>query len=69
MSPARILVADDEPDMRTLLASVLRRAGYEVEQAKDWYYAMAGWDVATGTPTREKLEELELGWVAEILGQ
>jgi aldehyde:ferredoxin oxidoreductase len=41
----------------------------EVEQAKDWYYAMAGWDVATGRPTRAKLEELELGWVADLLEQ
>jgi aldehyde:ferredoxin oxidoreductase len=40
----------------------------EIEQAKDWYYAMAGWDVSTGTPTRPKLEELDLGWVADELG-
>ena len=40
----------------------------ELEQAKDWYYAMSGWDVATGIPTREKLEELELGWIADNLG-
>jgi aldehyde:ferredoxin oxidoreductase len=40
----------------------------EVERAKDLYYAMAGWDVATGKPTRRKLEELELGWVADDLG-
>ncbi|RMF27306.1 MAG: aldehyde:ferredoxin oxidoreductase [Chloroflexi bacterium] len=40
----------------------------EIEQAKDLYYAMAGWDVATGTPTRGKLEELGLGWVADELG-
>ncbi|HSB89975.1 MAG TPA: aldehyde ferredoxin oxidoreductase family protein [Anaerolineales bacterium] len=39
----------------------------EVEGAKDIYYAMAGWDVATGTPTRRKLEQLELGWVADLL--
>src|SRR3990170_1370408 len=39
----------------------------ELEQAKDWYYAMAGWDVASGTPTRAKLEELGLGWVADQL--
>ncbi len=39
----------------------------ELEQAKDWYYAMAGWDVATGTPTRETLESLDLGWVADML--
>jgi hypothetical protein len=28
----------------------------EVEQAKDWYNAMVGWDIATGFPTRAKLE-------------
>jgi aldehyde:ferredoxin oxidoreductase len=39
----------------------------ELEQAKDTYYAMAGWDVANGTPTRAKLEELGLAWVADIL--
>jgi aldehyde:ferredoxin oxidoreductase len=40
----------------------------EVERAKDWYYAAAGWDVASGTPQRAKLEQLELGWVADQLG-
>jgi aldehyde:ferredoxin oxidoreductase len=40
----------------------------EVETAKDTYYAMAGWDVATGSPTRPKLEELGLAWVADELG-
>jgi len=40
----------------------------ELEQAKDWYYAMAGWDVPTGTPTRAKLEELGIGWVADDMG-
>jgi hypothetical protein len=25
---------------------------------------MCGWDVATGKPTRAKLEELGLGWMA-----
>jgi aldehyde:ferredoxin oxidoreductase len=39
----------------------------EVEQAKDQYYAMAGWDVASGTPTRARLEALDLGWVADML--
>jgi aldehyde:ferredoxin oxidoreductase len=40
----------------------------EVERAKDQYYAMLGWDVSTGTPTRAKLEALDLGWVAQMLG-
>ncbi len=38
-----------------------------LETAKDTYYALAGWDVATGAPTREKLAELGLDWVAEQL--
>jgi aldehyde:ferredoxin oxidoreductase len=40
----------------------------EFERAKDWYYEMAGWDVETGNPTRQKLEELELDWLADELG-
>jgi len=39
----------------------------EIEHAKDIYYEMAGWDVASGTPTRARLEELGLGWVADML--
>jgi aldehyde:ferredoxin oxidoreductase len=35
----------------------------ELEAALDNYYELAGWDVATGTPTRAKLEELGVGWV------
>ena len=40
----------------------------EVERAKDTYYAMAGWDASTGQPQRAKLEELGIGWVADLLG-
>jgi aldehyde:ferredoxin oxidoreductase len=39
----------------------------EVEVAKSAYYRMAGWD-ENGRPTRGKLEELALGWVADELG-
>ncbi len=39
----------------------------EVEAAKSLYYRMAGWD-ENGRPTRAKLEELALGWVADELG-
>ena len=39
----------------------------EVEAAKSLYYGMAGWD-ENGRPTRGKLEELALGWVADELG-
>jgi aldehyde:ferredoxin oxidoreductase len=36
----------------------------ELEEALDIYYEMCGWDVATGKPTKTKLEELSLGWMA-----
>jgi len=40
------------------------------EQMKDEYYDIRGWDKETGIPTREKLEELGLGEVAdEVLGR
>ena len=39
----------------------------EVERGKALYYEMAGWD-ENGRPTRAKLEELALGWVADELG-
>ena len=39
----------------------------ELEKAKAVYYEMAGWD-ANGRPTRAKLEELALSWVADELG-
>ncbi|MBK9944956.1 MAG: aldehyde ferredoxin oxidoreductase family protein [Kouleothrix sp.] len=39
----------------------------ELEAAMDTYFAMAGWDVATGVPTRATLEACGLGWVADQL--
>jgi aldehyde:ferredoxin oxidoreductase len=33
----------------------------------DEYYDERGWDIKTGNPTREKLEELDLGDVADDL--
>jgi aldehyde:ferredoxin oxidoreductase len=38
----------------------------ELEQAVETYYGMAGWD-SEGKPTKVKLEELDIGWVAETL--
>jgi aldehyde:ferredoxin oxidoreductase len=35
----------------------------EFESALDTYYDLAGWDKATGQPTKEKLAELGLEWV------
>lgn len=39
----------------------------QFEAALDEYYRQSDWDVETGTPTRHKLEALELGWVADQL--
>jgi len=39
----------------------------EMDQAISRYYEMSGWD-DSGRPTRAKLEELALGWVADELG-
>ncbi len=38
----------------------------ELEQAKDTYYRIAGWDVTTGNPTLEKLKELGLDWISAV---
>ena len=38
----------------------------EFEAARALYYQMAGWD-ENGCPTRARLEELSLGWVADLL--
>jgi aldehyde:ferredoxin oxidoreductase len=35
----------------------------EVQAAMDKYFEFCGWDITTGIPTREKLKELDLGWI------
>jgi aldehyde:ferredoxin oxidoreductase len=40
----------------------------EVNKALEKYYEICGWDADTGNPARSKLEELDLGWVADHLG-
>jgi len=35
----------------------------EVNAAIDKYFEFCGWDVESGIPKREKLEELDLGWI------
>ncbi len=39
----------------------------ELKQMLDEYYTERGWDINTGTPTREKLEALGLGYVAKAM--
>ena len=39
----------------------------EFEAALTALYGLKGWNPATGLPTREKLEELSLGWAVDFL--
>ncbi|MDH5362055.1 MAG: hypothetical protein OEW84_01920 [Aigarchaeota archaeon] len=39
----------------------------EFDNAITLYYAMMGWNPQTGVPTRAKLEELGLGWLARYV--
>lgn len=45
--PPRILVCDDEPHITRIIEYRLRRAGYEVEAARD---GQAGWEALQRTP-------------------
>jgi aldehyde:ferredoxin oxidoreductase len=39
----------------------------DLKNMLDEYYAARGWDIRTGTPTRERLTELGLGYVADAM--
>jgi aldehyde:ferredoxin oxidoreductase len=39
----------------------------EFERMKDEYYELRGWDAASGLPSKEKLEELDMSEVAKDL--
>jgi aldehyde:ferredoxin oxidoreductase len=41
----------------------------DMEKAIHTYYRIMGWDEETGVPTNEKLAELGIDWVAELLGK
>jgi aldehyde:ferredoxin oxidoreductase len=40
----------------------------ELLAGMDTYFEQAGWEVASGTPTRATLEDTGLGWIADELG-
>ncbi|MDH5606394.1 MAG: aldehyde ferredoxin oxidoreductase C-terminal domain-containing protein, partial [Anaerolineae bacterium] len=39
----------------------------ELETAKNIYYEMAGWEGDSAKPSRKKLDELNIGWVADLI--
>jgi aldehyde:ferredoxin oxidoreductase len=48
----------------------LAEVGYgedRLSEAVSMYYEMAGWDRETGVPTKGKLMELDIEWVADLL--
>jgi aldehyde:ferredoxin oxidoreductase len=69
------LTRDDDTLPKKLFKKALaggRSDGILIEQAElqaglDLYHQQAGWDAATGTPTRATLEDVGLGWVADDL--
>jgi aldehyde:ferredoxin oxidoreductase len=40
----------------------------EIQAGMDMYFEQAGWDVASGVPTRATLEDTGLAWVADDMG-
>jgi len=51
VGPARVLLADDDADMREMVASALRKDGYEVIEARD------GWQMLQYLATHASDEE------------
>jgi DNA-binding response OmpR family regulator len=49
-SPTRVLVADDDDDMRDLVADTLRADGYDVLEARDGADLLAQLEAALGNP-------------------
>ena len=71
------LTRDDDTLPRRLMTEPLKAGASkghlisqsDLDQMLDEYYAARGWDPATGIPTREKLAELGLEYVAGQLGR
>jgi aldehyde:ferredoxin oxidoreductase len=61
--PSRFFGPFRKGEART--AEPLKREAFE--WAKRHYYGMMGWDMETGVPTRQALEDLGIGWAAEHL--
>jgi aldehyde:ferredoxin oxidoreductase len=53
-------------EITSRIGMVMDREGFE--RMKDDYYQLRGWDVASGLQTKAKLEELDIGEVAQELG-
>jgi aldehyde:ferredoxin oxidoreductase len=60
-------VFDKEPDFKPFEAGTVKMDREDMEIARTMFYEEMGWDVETGIPTRETLERLGLGYMADDL--
>jgi len=60
-------VFDKEPDFEAFEEGTVKLDRADMEIAKTMFYEEMGWDVKTGIPTRETLERLDLGYMADDL--
>lgn len=58
---------DKEPDFKAFEEGTTKLDREDMEIAKTMFYEEMGWDVKTGIPTRETLERLGLGYMADDL--
>jgi hypothetical protein len=40
-----------------------------IERPPEEFYRQRSWEATTGRPAREALEQLEIGWVADLLAR
>lgn len=60
-------VFDKEPEFKAFEAGTVKMDREDMEIAKTMFYEEMGWDTETGIPTRETLERLDLGYMADDL--
>ncbi len=60
-------VFDKQPEFKAFEEGTVKLDRADMEIAKDMFYEEMGWNVETGIPTRETLERLSLGYMADDL--
>ena len=67
------LTRDQDTLPGRLLKEIINRGPSEghlvqdLEAMKDEFYKISGWDIETGAPLPDKLNQLEIGWVGELM--
>lgn len=60
-------IFDQEPEFEAFEEGTVKLDREDMEVARTMFYEEMGWDVETGIPTRETLERLSLGYMADDL--